>query len=398
MTTTTQEMQITNIPLDRLKVKSNVRIGKLKGIAQMTASIKRIGIQQPLLVEPAEDGKAYYIVDGHRRHAGAKTAGLTAAPCIIHSDWDLEAVRLEAQLAANMQRDDLTAMEEALAYERLTLAGMSDVDIAAATGKPKAQVVSRRKLTKLPEDTQSRIGSGQITIEEAEMLVPFAKDEEALAWLDKHIGTGSLKWKVREWPAEKRRRKERKDKQAAARKERDELKQRQAEAKAAGKPIPKAPAKKAAPPKDDWKAQEAKRAARRKDIEERAAIAKDLRLPWVEAYVAGALKVKAEIPDGLLGILRATAHGIISSPPYGAKAIFALTGIDPKKADVTKLTNAQILVLLCLRISELDDDLTRAYDWTSSNGADVMHQLVTFMGYEPSKEELELVKEHKKKQ
>ncbi|MEK7075507.1 MAG: ParB/RepB/Spo0J family partition protein, partial [Patescibacteria group bacterium] len=96
--------------------KSNYRkTSNLKGVEELTDSIKSKGVLQPIIVRTQKGNGSFEIVTGHRRHAAAKNAGLKQIPCILKDCSDAEA--LEIQVIENSQREDVNPMEEAMGFK-----------------------------------------------------------------------------------------------------------------------------------------------------------------------------------------------------------------------------------------------------------------------------------------
>ncbi len=120
----------------------------------LTASIKEKGILQPLLVRPHPDkSNAYEIVAGERRWRAAQQARLHEVPVIIRDIKDRDA--LEFALIENMQRDDLTPMEEAETFQRLMSEfGHGQEEIGAALGKSRVYIANTLRLLQLPDSVK----------------------------------------------------------------------------------------------------------------------------------------------------------------------------------------------------------------------------------------------------
>jgi ParB/RepB/Spo0J family partition protein len=131
-------------------------------LAEMAASIKTVGLLEPIVV--TQNGAGYTIVAGARRHAAAKKAGLDTVPVVVLSDLS-EEQRQEAMLIENLQRSDLTALEEATAFGRLIDLGLSQKTLATRIGRSAAHVSKRLALLKLPEAARDAVDSGKITVE-----------------------------------------------------------------------------------------------------------------------------------------------------------------------------------------------------------------------------------------
>jgi ParB family chromosome partitioning protein len=163
------------IPIDDLvpHVK-NVR-RHLGDLTELSASIKQQGILQPLVVAPHPSlAYKYVIIAGHRRHAAAKKARQLAVPCVVRRDLTSDVDVIVAMLTENGHRADLTPIEEAVAYEQLTLAGLKPGEIAKRVSRSRDTVDRRRHLLELPESTRERVQARQITLDQAEALAEFA--------------------------------------------------------------------------------------------------------------------------------------------------------------------------------------------------------------------------------
>jgi ParB/RepB/Spo0J family partition protein len=152
---------------------------------QLTESVRAQGILQPLLVERSDDGPV--LIDGHRRLAAARAAGLTEVPVIERTGEDGDAPQLAAALAANMRRRGLDPIEEARAYERATQAGWAQRRIAEAVGCSPRHVSQRLRLLRLPEAVQEAIGVGSLplsavpNVETIAAVAPAVADAVAVA-------------------------------------------------------------------------------------------------------------------------------------------------------------------------------------------------------------------------
>ena len=127
---------------------------------ELAESIRRQGIMQPIMVRPL--GKdSYEIVAGERRWRAAQLAGLDAVPVIVKTITDEDAIALA--LIENIQREDLNAMEEALALTRLQKEfGYSQKEVAEAVGKPRSTVANLMRLTALQSEVAVLLERGDI--------------------------------------------------------------------------------------------------------------------------------------------------------------------------------------------------------------------------------------------
>jgi len=124
------------------------------------------GILQPLLITP--DGT---VVAGHRRLAAARRVGLAQVPVIVRELSPVE--QLEIQLTENLQRADLSPIEEGRAYSQLIAAGTGVTSMARAIGVPASRVRERLALLDLDERVQERVHRGELPLNVGLLLVPL---------------------------------------------------------------------------------------------------------------------------------------------------------------------------------------------------------------------------------
>lgn len=137
----------------------NIRddMGDLDGLA---ADIRRRGIRQPLTVRPK--GDKFEVEAGHRRLAAARLAGLKFVPCIAEDDDDQQA--LEWMISENTRRKDLSPIEEAKGYQRLTVKLGTHEEIAKAVGCSRVRVTEYLQLLELPSDLQFQVATGILSV------------------------------------------------------------------------------------------------------------------------------------------------------------------------------------------------------------------------------------------
>ena len=151
------------------------------GIEELSQSIRRTGILQPVLV--TREGGRFRIVAGERRVRAARRAGLSEVPVIVRegvTDRD----HLLLALVENVQRRDLTALEEAEAYRHLKDDfGLTQEDVAERVGKDRTTVANALRLLKLPAAVRSALEDGSVSAGHARALLalPSAADQEKLA-------------------------------------------------------------------------------------------------------------------------------------------------------------------------------------------------------------------------
>ena len=142
--------------------------GKLQELAE---SIKANGIIQPILVR--RTGSTYRIIAGERRWRAAQRAGLHKVPVVIRDVPEGSGKELlELALIENIQRENLNAVDEALAYRRLADEfGLTQDQIAAAVGKDRSSVANFMRLLKLPDEVRADVVSGALSMGHARALL-----------------------------------------------------------------------------------------------------------------------------------------------------------------------------------------------------------------------------------
>lgn len=155
-------------------------------LQELADSIKEHGIIQPPLVEETGNGD-YYIIAGERRTRAAKLAGLKEIPVRIQKFSDEK--KLEVALIENIQREDLNALEEALAYKKLMdMAGITQEEAAKRVGKNRSTVANAIRLLKLPEDMQSALADEKITAGHARALLSVENTQDQRILFGRIIG------------------------------------------------------------------------------------------------------------------------------------------------------------------------------------------------------------------
>src|SRR5688572_8554793 len=138
-------------------------------LAELAESIKSQGVMQPILVRPIAAG-GYEIVAGERRWRAARLAGLTTVPTLVKDIPDQQA--LAAALIENIQREDLTALEEAAGIQRLTQEfGLTHQAIAETLGRSRAAVTNLLRLLDLAPPVRELLAQGRIDMGHARALL-----------------------------------------------------------------------------------------------------------------------------------------------------------------------------------------------------------------------------------
>jgi ParB family chromosome partitioning protein len=131
-------------------------------LKELTMSIKRHGVLQPIMVVRANNDSGYKIVAGERRWRAAKAAQLTQIPAIVRSLEELEQVELA--LIENIQREDLSPLEQAMAVYRLQQQfNLTLESVAEKLGKAPSTVSNLTRLLQLPESAREALRSGKIS-------------------------------------------------------------------------------------------------------------------------------------------------------------------------------------------------------------------------------------------
>jgi ParB family chromosome partitioning protein len=150
-------------------------------LAALTASVRELGVLQPVLVRRGAEG-TYELIAGERRWRAAKRAGLTMIPALVRDVGDVHA--LEQALVENLHRQDLNALEEAAAYQQLIEDFQLTQDaVAQRVGKSRSAVANALRLFQLPPAVQRMVADGRLSAGHARSLLmtPDRSRQEALA-------------------------------------------------------------------------------------------------------------------------------------------------------------------------------------------------------------------------
>ncbi len=145
---------------------------------ELSESIGQVGILQPLIV--STNGDRYTIIAGERRWRAARKAGIREVPIIIRNDLTAEQIA-EIQIIENIQRENLNAIEEAKAYERLINEfHLKQDEVAKRVSKSRTAITNIMRLLKLNEKVQEMVVSGDITSGHARALLSLENHEDQL--------------------------------------------------------------------------------------------------------------------------------------------------------------------------------------------------------------------------
>ncbi len=140
-----------------------------QALAELSQSIMQFGVLQPILVRPLPLG-GYQIVAGERRFRASRMAGLTEIPAVIRELSDNET--MELALIENLQREDLSPIEEAKGYKTLIdTYSMSQEQVAQSVGKSRPAVANTMRLLLLPDDVIEMVEKGEISSGHARALL-----------------------------------------------------------------------------------------------------------------------------------------------------------------------------------------------------------------------------------
>lgn len=153
-----------------------------KSLVGLSDSIKKYGVVQPIILKE-EDG-IYHIVAGERRYRASLIAGLDKIPALI-KDIDDKSLDI-LSLIENLQREDLSAIEEANAYQKLSEDyNMTQENIAESVGKSRSYIANIMRLLKLDEESKKDLEKGAITSSQARSLLSIKDEKERKNMRDK---------------------------------------------------------------------------------------------------------------------------------------------------------------------------------------------------------------------
>ena len=168
------------------------------GLKELSNSIRKYGVLQPLLVSKVEEESNrgmsvyYQLIAGERRLRAAKQAGLPHVPVIIRDDLDEPKTNIEVALIENIQRKDLNPLEEAEAYDRFSKEfNLTQKEIAEKVSKSREVVANAIRLLGLPKDIRESLRFGKLSRAHARALLAF-NDEGKQREMYKQILAGGI--------------------------------------------------------------------------------------------------------------------------------------------------------------------------------------------------------------
>lgn len=202
-TTPPTSIYIDAVPIDSIALHPLNPRRDIGDVTELAESLKAVGLLEPIITapwptdltgrirKPAKTDRV--LLAGHRRLAAARLAGLTELPA-IHRGITASAAQIEAMLVENLQRADLTAIEEADAYQALLDLDIPEQAIATAVGVTKRRVTDRLKLGRLPDAAKAKVHAHQTTITDALAVLEFEGDTKATKELTAKLGTDRFNW------------------------------------------------------------------------------------------------------------------------------------------------------------------------------------------------------------
>ncbi len=156
-----------------------------EGIKELSKSVRKYGVLQPLLVTKVETETqkglevSYQLIAGERRLRASQMAGLPQVPVVIRDEFEKKQDRLEVALIENVQRKDLNPVEEAEAYDRLAKEfGLTQKEIAEKVSKSREVVANAVRLLNLPKDIRDALRADKLSRAHAKALLAFSDDKK----------------------------------------------------------------------------------------------------------------------------------------------------------------------------------------------------------------------------
>jgi len=182
---TTDKIDIQKIEVNPYQPRTNF---DLEALEELAASIKQLGIIQPITVRETDSGQ-YQIISGERRYRASQIAGLTEIPAYIRQAEDNN--MLEMALVENIQREDLDAIEVAISYQRLIdECNLTQETLSERVGKKRPTIANYLRLLKLPAEIQLALKYKQISMGHARALVNIEEADSQLQVLQNIIENG----------------------------------------------------------------------------------------------------------------------------------------------------------------------------------------------------------------
>lgn len=184
---TTSREEIIELDLDELRANPYQprKVFNDEALTDLANSIKEHGVFQPIIVKKSNI-KGYEIIAGERRVRASKLAGLKTIPAIIRAFTDEQ--MMEIALLENLQRENLSAIEEAIAYRSMidTL-HLTQEELSKKVGKSRSHVTNMLGLLRLPDEVQSMVNKGDITMGHARVLSKLEDKDKIIEMANKIV-------------------------------------------------------------------------------------------------------------------------------------------------------------------------------------------------------------------
>jgi ParB family chromosome partitioning protein len=165
-----------------------------EALAALADSIGEVGVLQPVVVRP--EGESYVLIAGERRCRAARVAGLSEVPAIVRSGVVDETSSLTEALIENVQREDLSPLEEAAGYSQLLEDfGLTHEEVAKRVGKSRSAITNTLRLLQLPAAIQGMVGRGELAAGHARPLLALEDQAYAVHIAQRVVDEG---WSVRQ--------------------------------------------------------------------------------------------------------------------------------------------------------------------------------------------------------
>lgn len=173
------ESQVTELPLSSIEPNPDQPRQHFDedALEELAESIRGVGILQPLVVRPLTEGR-YALIAGERRWRASKLAGLTSVPVVVRNASEQDVLQLA--IIENVQREDISPVEQAVAYRKLIDEfSLTQEQVAGAVGKSRVSVANALRLLRLPSEVREALTTKLITEGHARALL-MCEDENAL--------------------------------------------------------------------------------------------------------------------------------------------------------------------------------------------------------------------------
>src|SRR3989442_2008865 len=181
------------VPIDQIEVNPNQprKVFDFTALDELAASIRSSGVIQPIIVRRLAG--SYQLIAGERRWRAARQAGLERIPAIVRDATDAQSIELA--LVENLLREDLNPIEAAQAYQKLLAEfGWTQEELAQRIGKDRTSIANCLRLLRLPEEIQTDLRSGRLTMGHARALLALTSVAEQLRLRDEILAHD---WSVR---------------------------------------------------------------------------------------------------------------------------------------------------------------------------------------------------------